>query len=132
MIRDFEPSDSASLMAIHKSQGFDYSLPDLSSPLFLVKKVRVEDGRVVGAMLLRITAEAFLLISGSSVQKARSIEELQPEVDRAAFEQGLDGFVCVVPPEISEAFAPVLKKMGWAEDRDWPMWSRSVTVEKCC
>jgi hypothetical protein len=128
MIRDFHSDDLPTLKAIHAGQKFDYSLPELSSPLFLVKKVREEGGRVVAAMGLRITAETFLLCEGSPVAKARAIEELQPEVLRAAWEKGLDDIVCLVPPEISESFAPALTKMGWSRDRDWPMWSRSTNA----
>lgn len=128
MIRDFQREDLPALKAIHAGQNFDYNLPELSSPLFLVKKVREEGGRVVAAMGLRITAETFLLCEGSPVAKARAIEELQPEVLRAAWEKGLDDVVCVVPPEISESFAPALEKMGWSRDRDWPMWSRSTNA----
>lgn len=126
MIRDFQPEDLDSVLHIHRSQGFDYACPDLSSPLVLVKKVREESGRVVGAMFLRLTAETFLLVEGSPVAKARSIEELQPEVLRAAWEKGLNDVVCVIPPCISQDFAPVLEKMGWARDRDWSMYSRAT------
>jgi hypothetical protein len=126
MIRDFEPKDLDSLNLIHKSQGFDYALPEFSSPLLLVKKVREENGRVVGAMFLRLTAEAYFLCEGSPVSKARSIEELQPEVDREAFLKGLDEYVCVIPPEIAENFAPVLERRGFEKLRDWPLWQRSL------
>lgn len=126
MIRDYRPEDLQSLKDIHKSQNFDYALPDLSSPLILVSKVREIDGQVVGAMLLRITAETFLLVDGSPVTKGRSIEELQPEVIRAAWEKGLNDVLCVVPPEIEADFSPVLTRMGWAKERPWPLYSRSV------
>lgn len=126
MIRDFEPEDAKSLFSIHKNQGFEYSLPDLTSPLILVNKVRVIDGQVVGAMFIRLTAETFLLVDGNPVAKGRSIEELQPEVIRAAWEKGLNDVLCVVPPEIEPDFSPVLTRMGWAKERPWPLYSRSV------
>lgn len=126
MIRDFKPEDLGSVLEIHKEQGFDYSVPDLSSPLVLVKKVREVDGRVVAVSFIRVTAETFLLVQGSPVEKARSIEELQPEILREAYEKGLSEIVCVLPPEISESFAPALKKLGWEPTRDWPMWQRNL------
>jgi hypothetical protein len=126
MIRDFLPEDSPALKELHKAQGFDYALPDLSNPLFLVRKVREVDGRVVGAMFLRITAETFLVTAGSPVEKGRAILELQPEVLREAYEKGLSEVVCVVPPEISESFAPVLERMGWSKTRDWPMYQKEL------
>lgn len=111
---------------LHRQQGFDYACPDLTHPLFLVKKVREVDGRVVAAMGLRLTAETFLLVEGSPVARGRSIEELQPEVLREAADKGLSDIVCVIPPDIADSFAPVLERMGWAKDRAWPMWSRSL------
>lgn len=116
------------IISIYKQQGFDYNIPDLSSPLFLVKKVREVNGRVVAAMCLRITAETFLFVEGSPVAKGRSIEELQPAVDREAYDKGLADYICVIPPEISASFTPVLERMGWSRDRDWPMFSRCAGV----
>jgi hypothetical protein len=51
---------------------------------------------------------------------------LQPEVLREAYEKGLSEVVCVVPPEISESFAPVLERMGWSKTRDWPMYQKEL------
>jgi hypothetical protein len=124
MIRDMRPEDIETVKDIYKAQGFDYAIPDLTSPLVLVKKVREVDGRVVAAMFLRLTAETFLIVHGSPVEKARAIEELQPVVIGEAWAKGLSDMVCVIPSEISESFAPVLARMGWQRDRDWPMWSR--------
>ena len=53
------------LKAIHARQGFGYRFPDLGNPLFLTKLVlgREEGGKgIVGASLLRLTAEAYLLL----------------------------------------------------------------------
>src|SRR5271168_2020004 len=124
MIRDFSLWDLPEIKKIHAAQKFDYTNPDLSSPLFLVKKVREVDGRVVAAMCLRLTCETYLLVEGGPVEKARAIKELQPEVLREAYEKGLSDVFCVVPPEIEESFSPVMQRMGWARDRDWPMWSK--------
>lgn len=126
MIRDARPEDAEALKQLHKRQGLDYNLPNLTDPLVLINKVRVIDGQVVGAMFLRITAETFLLVDGSPVARGRAIEELQPAVIRAAWEKGLSEIVCVVPPEIEESFSPVLERMGWAKERPWPLFSRSV------
>lgn len=126
MVRDFKPEDTDSIISIHKSQGFEYSLPKLDSPLILVSKVREVEGHVVAAMFLRVTAETFLLVEGSPESKGRAIEELQPEVLREAKEKGLDDLVCVIPPEIAESFEPALRKMGWNPTRDWKMWYRSL------
>ena len=128
MIRDLTPEDADAVKSIHKAQSFDYPIPDLTSPLVLVKKVREVDGHVVAAMFLRITAETFLICAGSPVEKGRAIEELQPEVIGEAWAKGLSEIVCVIPPEISESFAPVLERMGWYRTREWPMWQRDLNA----
>lgn len=126
MVRDFDPkTDLSAVLAIHKAQGFDYNLGDLTSPLYLIGKVRVIDGQAVAAMFLRITAETFLLVDGSPVARGKAIEELQPEVLRAAWGKGLNDVFCVVPSEIEVNFSPVLARMGWVKER-WPAYSRSV------
>ena len=128
MIRDFAPSDMPTIKEIHKTQGFDYSVPDLANPLFLVKKVREVDGRIVGAMCLRLTCETYLFVEGSPEAKARSIMELQPEVLKEAYQKGLSDIICVLPPEIASEFGPVMEdgRLGWSRDRDWPMYSREL------
>lgn len=126
MIRDYRAEDAEAIKSIHNSQGFDYSLSDLSDPLFLVKKVREVNGRVVAAMVLRLTAETYLLVEGSPEAKGRAVLELQPEVLREAYEKGLSEVVCVVPPEISESFAPVLERMGWVRARTWPLYQKEL------
>lgn len=127
MVRDYEPGDLEAIKAIHKEQGLDYACFDLDSPLCFVKKVRVEGGRVVAALILRLTAETALICSGSPVAKGRAIEELQPEVLSEAYRKGLDEVVCVVPSEILDSFSPVLARMGWEQDRDgWTMFSRAT------
>src|SRR6266404_4466412 len=64
-IRAYEESDLEALRAIHARQGFGYAFPDLGNPLFLTKLVlgREEGGKgIAGAALLRLTAEAYLLL----------------------------------------------------------------------
>lgn len=126
MIRDYRPEDFEAVKAIHERQGFEYVLPDLNSPLFLVKKVREVNGRVVSAMFLRLTAETFLLTAGSLIENGRAVEELQPAVLYEAWRKGLNDVVCVVPVQIAEGFDTVLRRMGWHRDRDWPMYSREL------
>ena len=126
MVRDYQPGDLEAIKAIHKEQGFDYAFPDLSNPLFLVKKVREVDGRADAACFLRLTAETFLLVRGGPVEKGRAIIELQPEVLREAYEKGLSEIICAVPPAISESFSSTLRHMLWEKTQGWPIWQRNL------
>lgn len=128
MIRDLRPEDIETVKDIQKAQGFEYPMPNLTSPLILVKKVREVDGRVVAAMFLRLTAETFLVTTGSPVVIGRSWEELQAEVTREAYEKGLSEIVCVVPPEIVESFAPAMERLGWEKTKGWPMFQRDLNA----
>jgi hypothetical protein len=125
-IRDYRPDDFEAIKKIHERQGFDYTVPELNDPLFLVKKVLIDNGRVVAACALRLTAETFLFVQGSPVEKGRAMLELQPEILREAYEKGLSDIILVVPPPISEAFAPALLHMGWEATRNWPKWQRNL------
>lgn len=128
MIRDYRPEDRDALVTIHAEMGLDYQFPDLNSPLFLVKKVREVDGRVTDAMLLRISAETYLLTAGGPKEKMAAMEELQPAVLREAWIKGLDDVYAVIPPGIIERFRKRLKQLGWAKDRPWEMWSRGTNA----
>ena len=68
-IREYNEGDLEELQTIHAAQGFPYEFPDLRNPLFLTKLVLsgdesgVEKGKgIAGAALLRLTAEAYLLL----------------------------------------------------------------------
>lgn len=132
MIRDYS-DDAEALRKIHAQMGLDYSLPDLSSPLFAVKKVAIgKDGEVVGAGLLRITAEAFLLLSPSlsNSRKLLTMKSLQPEVLSEAWKLGIDEVECRIPETVLDAnFEASLRYFGWSKDRpDWWPWSRSTKL----
>jgi len=61
-IREYSPADLDALKRLYAAQGFGYALPDLDSPLLITKLVLEEDdGSISMAVLLRLTAEAFLL-----------------------------------------------------------------------
>ena len=64
MIRNYEPLDLDRVRQLHGTCGFDYALPDLDAPSMVVKRVMEGDGEVRALALLKLTAEAFLLMDG--------------------------------------------------------------------
>lgn len=105
----------------------DYRLPDLESPLFIVKKLVEEDGKVIGACLLRLTAETMLLLSPDlgPVKKMDAMEAMQPEVLHTAWSQGLDDIEARIPDETEAIFEKRLHQLGWTKNRDgWNAWTR--------
>lgn len=128
-VRDYEPTDKAAVEQIHRDMGMDYKLPDLESPLFIVKKVYVEAGRIVGTEFLKVQAEAYLMLDCSldPVEKTRVIAHLSHAVERDAFNRGLDTLVAYIPEDISTKFTKRLNLLGWDKARKgWVTWFREL------
>lgn len=125
IIRDATPADHAVLRAMHARSGIDYAFPDLSDPLFFVKKVRVVDERINSALVLKLCAETFLLLDeGRPQDKMTAMRELQTEVLREAGARGLSEIHASVP---SIGFDRRLAQLGWLKDRPgWNLWSRPL------
>ena len=128
IVRDVELEDLPALAALHEKMGLDYKCPNLMHPLFLVKKVAVDGDRIVGSLVLKLRAEAMLLLDGTPEEKWQAIQELQPVVLQEAWEKGLDDIDCAVPDEAH--FLPKrLESQGWIPARDgWRVWSHTTEV----
>ena len=131
IVRDYEPlTDREAVERIHREQGMDYKFPDIDQPLFIIKKVAVnENGDVIGAELLRIQAEAYLMLSPDldPVQKMNVIGELSPAVEQEAFKQGLDDICAYIPEDIDKKFSKRLLSLGWNKIRTgWNCWVREL------
>src|SRR5258708_12798743 len=109
-IREYGESDLEGLRAIHARQGFGYAFPDLGDPLFLTKLVlgREEGGkRIAGAALLRLTAEAYLLLdpdAGSPREKWESLMALHETTPRDPPPPGLENLHSWLPPPTPNKF----------------------------
>lgn len=122
MVRDLRESDIEALQEIHAEQGIDYQFPDLTSPLFFIKKVYEVDGKITGALVLKICAETSLLVRGGPQEKMTAMQQLQEAVLNEAYLKGLDEIHASIP-EIG--FDKRLKQLGWEKDRPgWQLWSR--------
>lgn len=124
LIRDLLPEDVALLREIHARQGIDYAFPELNDALFFVKKVRVDEGRIVGAGVLKLCAEAMLLLEGEQgpQDKMNTMRQLQAAVLDEARSRGLDAVHAAIP-EID--FDKRLVQLGWEKDRPgWHLWTR--------
>lgn len=120
------------IKAIHAAQKIDYKLPQLESPLFVVKKaVTNEKGEVIGACLLRLTAETMLILSPelSPREKMDAMEAMQPEVLHAAWQLGLDEIEARIETGTEEIFEKRLNQLGWVKDRaGWNPWSKKTNA----
>ncbi len=129
-VRDLDISDLPALMGIHERQGIDYQFPNLMHPLFLVRKVAVDGDKIIGSLVLKLRAEAFLLVEGSPEEKWQAMNELQPVVLEEAWAKGIDEIDCAVPESIR--FQKRLEQGGWTPARDgWRVWTHRTEAQSC-
>lgn len=124
---DINAEQYEELQRLHAAGGLDYRLPDLASPLLVVKKAVVnEQGEVIGACLLRLTAETMLILDPQLTppEKMDAMEAMQPAVLASAWRLGLDEVECRIPEAVEAIFAKRLTQLGWTRDRNWHPWSR--------
>ena len=149
-IREYHDSDLAALRSIHAAQGFDYALPDLCNPLFVSKLVltdnadRAKDAtpnavsdptaeRILGAALLRLTAEAYLLLeprAGSPRERWQWLLALHAAAERDAWRRGLEDVHAWLPPRIATKFGRRIARLGWVRDDAWTPYCKKLDAAK--
>jgi hypothetical protein len=84
--------------------------------------------RVVMAVLLRLTAETYLLhdpAAGTPRLRWQRFLALHEAARNSAAARGLDDVQAFLPPRVARAFGRRLARLGWARD-PWPCFSRRV------
>jgi hypothetical protein len=143
-IREYTEGDLDALRAIHATQGFDYNLPDLSNPLFVTKLVLTGEDKapggaataqaetILGAALLRLTAEAYLLLdpqAGTPRERWQWLLALQAAAERDAWQRGLEDVHAWLPPPITKKFGKRMERLGWIRDDAWTPYCRKLAVQ---
>jgi hypothetical protein len=141
-IREYTEGDLDALRAIHATQGFDYTLPDLSNPLFVTKLVLTRENiapggaatpraeTILGAALLRLTAEAYLLLdpqAGTPRERWQWLLALHAATERDAWQRGLEDVHAWLPPPITKKFGKRMERLGWVRDDAWTPFCRRIT-----
>jgi hypothetical protein len=88
-----------------------------------------EPPRILMAVLLRLTAETYLLhdpSAGTPRQRWQRLLALHEAARCAAAACGLDDVQAFLPPRVARAFGRRLARLGWQHD-PWPCFSRRVT-----
>jgi hypothetical protein len=148
LIREYTENDLDALRLIHSAQGFDYALPDLSNPLFVTKLVladaepvrqkencQLEAGatKVFGAALLRLTAEAYLLLdprAGTPRERWQWLLALHAAAERDAWQRGLEDVHAWLPPPIADKFGKRIARLGWLRDDAWTPYCKKLSAGK--
>jgi hypothetical protein len=148
-VREYRESDLAALRAIHAAQGFAYPLPDLSNPLFATKLILSEphstesnasegstvqsappQEKILGAALLRLTAEAYLLLdprAGTPRQRWQWLLQLHAATERDAWQRGLEDVHAWLPPPIAGKFGKRIAHFGWRRDDAWTPYCKRLS-----
>ena len=143
LVREYRESDLAQLRAIHAAQRFDYALPDLNNPLFVTKLMLTRDEHasaqsnatpdetIVGAALLRLTAEAYLLLdprAGTPRERWQWLLALHAATEQDAWQRGLEDVHAWLPPPIAQKFGKRLARLGWLRDDAWTPYCRKLSM----
>ena len=129
VVRDYQKSDFSAVKAMHESSGIDYKMPNVSAPIFLVKKVIEVDGVVRAAGAAYIQVELYLWLDKSDWadpdQKLAAIKTLDQEVILDTWLQGVDQAVLWLPPGLGRFGERLTKQLGFEKDRDgWITYSK--------
>lgn len=126
MIRNFKPSDTDVLREMHQKSGLPPQCwPDLTDPLYIVKIVQEEKGRVVQAGFVRTIGECYIMADHDYATPERRWEIMQELIiqglhDTAA--KGIRDASCWLPPSLEKSFGPRLKSLGFLPS-PWPCYS---------
>jgi hypothetical protein len=150
LIRGYRESDLAALRAIHAAQGVDYPLPDLSNPLFVTKLILSEPEpgssaeeresppeqkeKIIGAALLRLTAEAYLLLDPNAGTPSERWQwllqllllQLHAATERDAWRRGLEDVHAWLPPPIAHRCGKRIEQLGWRRDDTWTPYCKRL------
>lgn len=90
---------------------------------------RAGNCRVVGAALLRLTAEAYLLLdrkSGTPRERWQRLLALHAATERDAWQRGLEDVHAWLPPPIAAKFGKRLARLGWLRDDTWTPYCKKL------
>jgi len=78
--------------------------------------------KILGAALLRLTAEAYLLLDpqqGSPRQRWQALLALHDAAQFDAQQRGLEDVHAWLPPRVAKTFGRRIERLGWRRDDEW-------------
>ena len=131
IIRDYEPKDFEAVKSLHEATGIDYKMPDVGSPIFLVKKVIEIDGVVRVAAGMYLQCEVYLWLDKSdwadSEQKLVAIKALDKEVMYDTWLKGVDCACLWLPPGMERFGERLVEDLHFSKDRaGWISYSKGT------
>lgn len=124
VIRDYRAEDEPALRALHARFNDPFAFPDLSSPLYIVKKVVEVDGQVTDAVLVRKTAFVTAYLGTVFDEQPSLIQALQTDVLASAWAAGVEDVGMFTNPDPIEAER--MAAMGWCLASSDPVYSHTT------
>ncbi len=90
-------------------------------------------GRIIGAALLRLTAEAYLLLdphAGTPRERWQWLLALHAAAERDAWQRGLEDVHAWLPPPIAKKFGKRIARLGWLRDDAWTPYCKRLQERK--
>jgi hypothetical protein len=90
---------------------------------------REGQGEILGAALLRLTAEAYLLLdprAGTPRERWQWLLALHEAACRDAWQRGLEDVHAWLPPPIAKKFGRRLERLGWLRDDAWTPYCKRL------
>ena len=88
-----------------------------------------ERENIIGAALLRLTAEAYLLLdpkAGTPRDRWQWLLALQSAAESDAWQRGLEDVHAWLPPPIAKKFGKRLECLGWVRDDVWKPYCKRL------
>jgi hypothetical protein len=89
--------------------------------------------KVVGAVLLRLTAEAYLLLdprAGTPRERWQWLLALHAAAEHDAWHRGLEDVHAWLPPPIARKFGKRIQRLGWRRDDAWTPYCKKLSEGK--
>jgi hypothetical protein len=86
-------------------------------------------GKILGAVLLRLTAEAYLLLdprAGTPRERWQWLLALHAAAERDAWQRGLEDVHAWLPPPIAKKFGRRIHGLGWLRDDVWTPYCKRL------
>ena len=87
-------------------------------------------GKIIGAALLRLTAEAYLLLdpkAGTPRERWQWLLALHAAAERDAWQRGLEDVHAWLPPPIANKFGKRIARLGWIRDDAWTPYCKKLS-----
>jgi hypothetical protein len=126
VVKNYTTEHLAEIQRIHREAGLPPEcMPNLENPLFFVRKVVDDNGKVALAGFLKMTAEAFVLVDHeheSPEWRWAALQKLTAVTLHEAAVKTIQDVTAWLPPDVEKSFGSRLEALGFKRS-PWPSFS---------